>query len=107
MVHLDTYILQIPHHLGGLGITPGKPAGIAAFYSATARFVQWLGTLPNKEMWVRNQDIHDPSTWTAPDLCSLCDLHATLIREYHCVEGPLFWPKMALEGLITLWRWTC
>ena len=33
--------------------------------------------------------MHDPTSWTAPDLCSLCDLHATLIREYHCVEGPL------------------
>ena len=31
----------------------------------------------------------EPSTWTAPDLCSLRDLHATLIRDYHCVEGPL------------------
>ena len=51
--------------------------------------MQWLGTLPNKEMWVRNQDMLEPSSWTAPDLCSLRDLHATLTRDYHCVEGPL------------------
>ena len=39
--------------------------------------------------WVHNQDMLEPSTWTVPDLCSLRDLHATLIRDYHCVEGPL------------------
>ena len=49
-----TYILQLPHHFGGFGFTPGKASGISAFYSATARFVQWLGSLPNKADWVRN-----------------------------------------------------
>ena len=83
-----TYILQLPHHLGGFGFTPGKASGIAAFYSATARFVQWLGSLPNKDDWVRNQDMHDPATWIAPDLLSLTELHSTMIDTYHCVEGP-------------------
>ena len=82
-----TYILQLPHHLGGFGFTSGKASGIAAFYSATARFVQWLGSLPNKENWVRNQDMLDHTSWNAPDLQSLAELHSTMLHTYHCIEA--------------------
>ena len=64
-----------------------KASGIAAFYSATARFVQWLGSLPNKENWVRNQDMLDHTSWNAPDLQSLTELHSTMLHTYHCIEA--------------------
>ena len=35
-------IVELPHHKGGLGITPLPASGMAAFYSATAQLVSWL-----------------------------------------------------------------
>ena len=32
--------LQLPHHLGGFGLTPACASSIAAFYTATARSVR-------------------------------------------------------------------
>jgi hypothetical protein len=40
-------IVELPHHEGGLGITPLPASGMAAFYSATANLVSWLGSLPH------------------------------------------------------------
>ena len=39
-------IVELPHHRGGLAITPLPASGIAAFYSATASLVSWLGSMP-------------------------------------------------------------
>ncbi len=39
-------IVELPHHKGGLGITPLPASGMAAFCSATAHLVSWLGSLP-------------------------------------------------------------
>ncbi len=39
-------IVELPHHKGGLGITPLPASGMAAFYSATVHLVSWLGSLP-------------------------------------------------------------
>lgn len=84
--HLTT--IQLPHHLGGLGLTPQQASGIAAFYSAAARFVAWLPTLPHATHWLRApHDLAAPSTWTAQNLIALRDTHARLVQEYKCVEG--------------------
>jgi len=38
-------IIELPHHRGGLAITPLPASGItAAFYSATARLVSRMGS---------------------------------------------------------------
>ncbi len=43
-------IVELPHHEGGLGITPLPASGMAAFYSATANLVSWLGSLPHASL---------------------------------------------------------
>ena len=50
--------------------------------------MQWLGSLPNKEEWVRNHDMLDHASWTDPDLLSSTELHSTLLHTHHCVDGP-------------------
>ena len=81
-------IVELPHHRGGLGITPLPASNLAAFYSATARLVSWLGSLPQSHSayWVRNQDLADSNTWTSSSLSSLKLVHSTLLEEYGCIE---------------------
>jgi hypothetical protein len=56
-------IVELPHHKGGLGITPLPASGMAAFYSATAHLVSWLGSLPHASEWVAGQNLaSDPNT---------------------------------------------
>ena len=83
-----TFIVQSPHHLGGLGFTPNSAAGIAAFYTSTAHFVQWMGSLENSEFWMGRQLMSQPDTWKADDLLTLVDIHSLLIDKYRCIEGP-------------------
>ena len=40
--------VQSPHHEGGYAITPTAASGLAAFYSATSRFVAFLANLPRR-----------------------------------------------------------
>jgi hypothetical protein len=44
-------IVQSPHHKVGYTITPTAASGLAAFYSATARFVTMLASLPPGDAW--------------------------------------------------------
>jgi hypothetical protein len=39
-------VIHLLYHLGGFGITPFVQSSKAGFYSATAKFISWLGTLP-------------------------------------------------------------
>ena len=41
-------IVALPHHKVGLGITSLPASGMAAFYSATAHLVSWLGSLSHR-----------------------------------------------------------
>jgi len=54
-------IVELPHHRGGLAITPLPASGIAAFYHATARLVAWMGSLPqsHSSQWAQNQNLAD------------------------------------------------
>jgi hypothetical protein len=45
------FIVQSPHHKGGYAITPTAASGLAAFYSATAKFVTLLASLPHGGGW--------------------------------------------------------
>ena len=56
-------IVELPHHEGGLGITPLPAFGMAAFYSVTANWVSSLGSLPHASQWVVGQTLDDPTTW--------------------------------------------
>jgi hypothetical protein len=48
-------IVELPHHEGGLGITPLPASGMAAFYSAITQMVSWLSSLPHASEWVAGQ----------------------------------------------------
>jgi hypothetical protein len=61
-------IVELPHHKGGLGITPLPASGMAAFYSATAHMVSWLGSLPQASEWVAGQNLADTNTWNSSAL---------------------------------------
>jgi hypothetical protein len=44
----------------------------AGFYTATARFVAWLGafTQERQGLWFPKDDLKDSSTWSSPRFCS-------------------------------------
>jgi len=71
-------LIELPHHEGGLGITPLPASGMAAFYSATANLVSWLGSLPHASQWVAGQTLDDPTTWLCSALTTLKQLHGKL-----------------------------
>jgi hypothetical protein len=67
--------VQSPHHKGGYAITPTSASGLAAFYSATAKFVTLLASLPHGGAWVRGgQDLADHDTWSNSQLQALTNL---------------------------------
>jgi hypothetical protein len=78
--------VELPHHKGGLGITPLPASGMAAFYSATAHLVSWLGSLPHASEWVAGQNLADPNTWNSSALQPLKQLHDNLLTHYNCTE---------------------
>ena len=78
-------IVELPHHKGGLGITP-LPAGMAAFYSATAHLVSWLASLPHASEWGACQNLADPTSWNTSAIQTLKQLHGNLLTHYNCTE---------------------
>jgi hypothetical protein len=79
-------IVELPHHEGGLAITPLQAFGMAAFYSATANLVSWLQSLPHASEWVAGQNLADPNTWTSSALHALKHFHEQLMQHYNCKE---------------------
>jgi len=79
-------MVELPHHEGGLSITPLSASGMAAFYSATAKLVSWLGSLPHASQWVAGQTLDDPTTWLCSALETLKQLHGKLLTLYNCSE---------------------
>ena len=69
---LAVTMLQKPHDLGGFGLTPNVLARISAKVAMASRFLQLVGSLPLEEqkLWLPNQLVHDPDSWTAPH-CSI------------------------------------
>ena len=54
-------------------------ASMAAFYSATAHLVSWLGSLPHASEWVAGQNLADPTSWNSSALQTLKQLHGNLL----------------------------
>jgi hypothetical protein len=79
-------IVELPHHEGGLAITPLQASGMAAFYSATANLVAWLQSLPHASEWVAGQNLADPNTLTSSALHARKHLHEQLMQHYNCKE---------------------
>jgi hypothetical protein len=79
-------IVELPHHKGGLGITPLPASEMAAFYSAIAQLVSWLSSLPHASEWVAGQNLADPNTWNSSALQTLKQFHDKLLTHYNCTE---------------------
>jgi len=82
--------LQDSHAEGGFGITPNALTRLSAFYSSTARFVQWGGQLGDvaQSTFFPSTDLTDPATWHAPTLTRLRDIHTLLLSTYQCQHAP-------------------
>jgi hypothetical protein len=73
--------------LGGFGITPLVQSGKAGFYSATAKFISWIATLPNADFWLPLQhDLTRPDTWACPRLATFRELHQQFCCEFKFTE---------------------
>jgi hypothetical protein len=78
--------VQSPHHKGGYAITPTAASGLAAFYSATAKFVTLLASQSQGGNWVCcGQDLA-ADTWSNSQLQALTKDHDSLIQDYKCAE---------------------
>ncbi len=79
-------VLQKPHALGGFGWTPNVIAQASAKVDVASRFLGLVGFLPLEEqqLWLPNQQAHDPDSWTAPHLLQLKMEYEVLINKYGC-----------------------
>jgi hypothetical protein len=77
----DSFRLLVSSTVGFL-----PASGMAAFYSATAHLVSWLGSLPHASEWVAGQNLADPNTWNSSALQTLKELHCNLLTHYNCSE---------------------
>ena len=59
---MDVTMLQIPHGMGGFGLTPNVLAQSTAKVAMASRFVTFVGSLTPDEqrIWIPNQLAHDP-----------------------------------------------
>ena len=86
--HLAVTMLQMPHVMGGFGLTPNVLAKSTAKVAMASRFVGFVGSLPPEEQTIRlpNQLAHDPQTWVAPNLLQLKSEYEILLNKHNCKE---------------------
>ena len=72
-IDVATAMIQMPHGMGGYGMTPNAIAQISAKVAMASRFLGIVGSLPPSEqtIWLPHQNVQDPSTWTLPQLLQL------------------------------------
>ena len=70
---LAVTVLQKPHDFGGFGLTPNVIAQSSVKVAMATRFLVFVGSLSLEEqkLWLRNQLVHDPESWTVPHLFQL------------------------------------
>ncbi|MCG3769725.1 MAG: hypothetical protein JW384_00855 [Nitrosomonadaceae bacterium] len=81
-------MLQMPHALGGFGLTPNVLAQSTAKVAMSSRFLGFVGSLPLEEqkIWLPNQSAQDPQTWLAPNLLHLKEVYEVLLNKHNCKE---------------------
>ena len=59
----------------------------AAFYTTTARFIAFVGSLPsaNQQLWIPD-DLTTPLDWVSPPLLTLRSIHTDLLAKFNCTE---------------------
>ena len=85
----------MPHSDGGFGLTPNTIAQTSAKVAMASRFLGLVWSLPldEQKIWLPNQRVHAPDTWTAPHLLQLKRKYVTLVDKYGCVVRKLSWCK--------------
>ena len=80
--------LQMPHSDGVFGLTPYAIAQTSAKVAMDSRFLGLVGSLPLDEqnLWLPNQMVHDPDTWTVPHLLQLKREYEILDKFGYVVE---------------------
>ncbi len=81
-------MLQMPHAMGGFGLTPNVLAQSTAKVAMASRFLGFVGSLPPDEqkIWLPNQSAHDSQTWLSPNLLHLKSESEVLLNKHNCKE---------------------
>jgi hypothetical protein len=81
-IYLAITMLQMPHSMGGFGMTRNVIAQISAKVAMAARFLGFVGSLSSSEQQLRfpNQNVQDPVTWTLPHLIQLQHEYKKLVE---------------------------
>ncbi len=81
---LSVTIIQKLHTLGGFSLTPNVITRTSSKVTMTSRFLRLFGSLPLQEqqLWIPNQQAHDPDSWTVPHLLKLKMEYDVLINKY-------------------------
>ena len=84
--------LQMPNADGDFGLTPNTIAQTSAKVAMASRFLGLVGSLllDEQKLWLPNQLVHDPDTWTTPHLFHLKREYVTLVDKYGCVVQETF-----------------
>jgi hypothetical protein len=85
-IELATTMLQMPHGMGGYGMTPNVIAQISAKVAMSSRFLGFVGSLSSAEqkLLFPNQNVQDPDTWTLPHLLQLKQEYKKLVEDFNC-----------------------
>ena len=84
--------LQMPHVMGGFGLTPNVLPQYTVKVALASRFVGLVGSLPPEEqqIWLPNQLAHDPQTWVAPHLIQLKSEYAVLLNKHNSKQQEMY-----------------
>ncbi len=85
---LDVTIIQKSHTLGGFGLTPNVIEQTSVKVTMTSRFLGLVGSLPldEQQLWLPNQQAHDPDSWIAPHLLHLVNKFRCKVQEMYTVQ---------------------
>jgi hypothetical protein len=83
---LAVTMLQMPHALGGFGLTLNVLTQISAKVAKASRFLKLVGSLPLEEqkLWLPNQLTRDPDSWTTPHFLNLKTGYDILVNKHNC-----------------------
>ena len=79
-------MIQMPHSMGGFGMTPNVIVQISAKVDMASRFLGFVDSLSSSEqqLWFPNQNVQDPVTWTLPHLIQLQHEYKELLENHNC-----------------------
>jgi len=83
-------MIQKSHDLGGYGMTPNVFTETSNKVVVTFRFLGLVGflSLEEQNLWIPNQVVHDPETWTTPHLFHLKREYEVLVNNHGCLQDP-------------------